>query len=110
MKTIESIIRLEKVGDVRQALAKKGITSMTFNQVMGRGEQKEARIDLAVGTEVVFDLFARVHMMIIVEDNKVDELVKAITEAAKTGAKGDGIIFVRPVERIVKIRTGEEIG
>jgi len=109
MKTIEAIIRLEKVADVRRALADKGFTSMTLFQVTGRGEQKEVRLDLAVGTEVVFDLFARAYIMMAVEDDKAEEVARIITQAAKTGSKGDGLILVRPVERAIKIRTGEPI-
>lgn len=108
MKTVEAIIRLERVGDVRRALAEKGFTSMTLFQVTGRGEQKEARLDLAVGSEVVFDLFARAYIVMAVEDDKVQEVTEIIAQTAKTGSKGDGLILVRPVEKLVRIRTGEE--
>lgn len=109
MKSIEAIIRLEKVGDVRKALAEKGITAMTLFQVTGRGEQKEARLDLAVGSEVVFDLFARAYLTMAIRDNMVDEVTRIISQVARTGLKGDGLILVRPLEKAIRIRTGEDM-
>jgi len=120
MKTVEAIIRSEKVADVRRALAEKGITSMTLSNVMGRGEEKEAKREAIkyTGTgrydkrsvEVVVDLFARTRLMMVLDDDEVNEAVKTIVQAAKTGEKGDGIVLVRPVEKVVRIRTGETIG
>ncbi|GIU71405.1 MAG: nitrogen regulatory protein P-II [Candidatus Nitrosocaldaceae archaeon] len=109
MKSIEAIVRVEKVNDVRDALLKNGFTAMSLGTVVGRGEQKERKYDQALGTEVTYDLFARTYILMLVEDNKVDEAIKIIEESAKTGTEGDGVIFVRPVEKAIKIRTGEEL-
>lgn len=109
MKTLEAILRVEKVNEVRNALSVKGFSAMSLSTVIGRGEQKERKFDQALGTEVTYDLFARTYLLMIVEDDKVDEAIKIIEEHARTGSEGDGIIFVRPVEKVVKIRTGEKL-
>ncbi|MEM3160542.1 MAG: P-II family nitrogen regulator [Nitrososphaera sp.] len=102
MKTVEAIIRLERVGDVRKALAKKGFTSMTLFQVTGRGEQKEARLDLAVGSEVVFDLFARAYIVMAVEDDKVQEVTEIIADSK------DRLQGRRPDSREAGRKAGED--
>ena len=109
MKTLEAILRVEKVNDVRNALLAGGFSAMSLSTVIGRGEQKERKYNQALGTEVTYDLFARTCLLMLVEDDKVDEAIRIITENARTGSEGDGVIFVRPVEKVVKIRTGEEL-
>ncbi len=85
------------------------IRDRSLSTVIGRGEQKERKYNQALGTEVTYDLFARTYLLMLVEDDKVDEAIKIIVENARTGSEGDGVIFVRPVEKVVKIRTGEEL-
>lgn len=109
MKSLEAILRVEKVHEVRNALLAKGFSAMSLSTVIGRGEQKERKYNQALGTEVTYDLFARTYLLMLVEDDRVDEAIKIIIDNARTGSEGDGIIFVRPVEKAVKIRTGEEI-
>ncbi len=109
MKALEAIVRVEKVIDVRNALIAKGFTAMSLGTVIGRGDQKERRFDQAIGSEVTYDLFARTYILMLVDDDRVDEAIKIIRENASTGTEGDGVIFVTPVERVIKIRTGEEL-
>jgi len=104
VKSIEAIIRVEKVTEVKEALIKNGYTAMSFSTVIGRGEQQERTYDQALGTEVTYDLFARTYLFMLVDDNKVDDVITIIKKFARTGKAGDGLIFVRPIERVIRIR------
>jgi nitrogen regulatory protein P-II 1 len=107
MKKVEAIIKPFRLEDVREALTDAGITGMTATEVKGFGRQK-GHTELYRGAEYVVDFLPKVKLEIIIEDDQVDSCVEAITGAARTGKIGDGKIFVTPVERIVRIRTGEE--
>ncbi|MEM2855511.1 MAG: P-II family nitrogen regulator [Candidatus Nitrosocaldaceae archaeon] len=109
MKSVEAIIRVEKAIEVRTALINKGYSAMSISTVIGRGEQKEREYSMALGIEVTYDLFARTYIMLIVDDEKVDEVVDIIQKSATTNSRGDGIIFVRPIEKAIRIRNGEKL-
>jgi len=107
MKKIEAIIKPFKLDDVREALQEIGITGMTSTEVKGFGRQK-GHTELYRGAEYVIDFLPKVKLDIVVAEEDVDRCIEVITEAARTGKIGDGKIFVSPVDRVVRIRTGEE--
>ena len=107
MKKIEAIIKPFKLDDVREALQEIGITGMTSTEVKGFGRQK-GHTELYRGAEYVIDFLPKVKLDIVIAEEDVDRCVDAIIQAAKTGKIGDGKIFISPVERVVRIRTGEE--
>ena len=98
MKKIEAIIKPFKLDDVREALADINITGMTVTEVKGFGR----------GAEYMVDFLPKVKLDIVVADDQVDRCVDAILKTAQTGRIGDGKIFVFDVERVIRIRTGEE--
>ncbi len=107
MKKVEAIIKPFKLEDVREALTNAGITGLTAIEVKGFGRQK-GHTELYRGAEYVVDFLPKVKLEIVIEEAKVDACIEAITQAARTGKIGDGKIFVSPVERVIRIRTGEE--
>ena len=107
MKKIEAIIKPFKLDDVREALSEIGITGMTAIEVKGFGRQK-GHTELYRGAEYVIDFLPKVKIEIVVKNDQLDSCIEAITNAARTGKIGDGKIFVSDVERVVRIRTGEE--
>lgn len=106
MKKVEAIIRPSKLDDLKDALGQYNIHGMTVTEVIGCGLQKGKK-EVYRGTEYTIDLLPKVKVEIVVDDSKVKELIKLISETAKTGEIGDGKIFVEPVENAVRIRTGE---
>lgn len=107
MKKIEAIIKPFKLDDVREALSDIGITGMTVTEVRGFGRQK-GHTELYRGAEYMVDFLPKVKIEIIVIDEQLDQCIAAIVETAQTGKIGDGKIFVYDVERVIRIRTGEE--
>lgn len=107
MKKIEAIIKPFKLDDVREALTEIGVTGMTATEVKGFGRQK-GHTELYRGAEYVVDFMPKVKIELIVSDEQVESVLGAITEAARTGKIGDGKIFVSTVDRVIRIRTGEE--
>ena len=107
MKKIEAIIKPFKLEDVREALMEIGVTGLTATEVKGFGRQK-GHTELYRGAEYVVDFLPKMKLEVIVDDGRVDACVETIVKAARTGKIGDGKIFVSPVERVVRIRTGEE--
>lgn len=107
MKKIEAIIKPFKLEDVKEALTEAGITGMTVSDVKGYGRQ-QGHSELYRGAEYVVDFLPKIKLEMIVAEEQVDDTVKIIADSAKTGKIGDGKIFVSPVERVVRIRTGEE--
>ncbi len=107
MKKVEAIIKPFKLDDVRQALSDIGITGMTATEVKGFGRQK-GHTELYRGAEYVIDFLPKVKIEIVIGDELVDQAIEAVTNAARTGKIGDGKIFVSDVERVIRIRTGEE--
>lgn len=107
MKKIEAIIKPFKLDDVRESLSDIGITGMTVTEVRGFGRQK-GHTELYRGAEYVVDFLPKVKMEIVVTDEQVEQCLEIIVETAQTGKIGDGKIFVYDVERVIRIRTGEE--
>ena len=107
MKKIEAIIKPFKLDDVREALSEIGITGMTVIEARGFGRQK-GHTELYRGAEYVIDFLPKIKIELVVRDDQLDQCIDAITKAARTGKIGDGKIFVSPVVRVVRIRTGEE--
>ena len=107
MKKIEAIIKPFKLDDVREALSDLGITGMTVTEVRGFGRQK-GHTELYRGAEYMVDFLPKVKMEIVVPDDLLEPCLDAIIETAQTGKIGDGKIFVYEVERVVRIRPGEE--
>lgn len=106
MKKIEAIIKPFKLDDVKEALNAIGIKGMTVSEVKGYGRQK-GHTEIYRGAEYVIDFLPKIKMEIIVSSDMADQVVEAIVNAARTGKIGDGKIFVSPVERVVRVRTGE---
>lgn len=107
MKKIECITRALKLAEIKDALAEIGVVGMTVTDVRGCGQQK-GRHELYRGNEYTVSLLPKVKIEIAVSDEQVDDVVKTILEVARTGEIGDGKIFVSPLERVIRIRTGEE--
>ncbi len=106
MKKIEAIIKPFKLEDVKAALNEIGIQGMTVSEVKGYGRQK-GHSEIYRGAEYVVDFLPKTKMEVIVDTNRVDQVIETIIKAARTGKIGDGKIFVLPVEKIVRVRTGE---
>ena len=107
MKRVEAVIKPFKLDDVKEALAEAGITGMTVSDVKGYGRQ-QGHSELYRGAEYVVDFLPKIKLDLVVAGEDVDKVVEIITSAAKTGKIGDGKIFVSSIERIIRIRTGEE--
>jgi nitrogen regulatory protein PII len=107
MKMITAIIKPFKLDDVRDAIAEIGIQGMTVTEVRGFGRQK-GHTELYRGAEYVVDFLPKLKLEIAVPDEQVDAVVEAIADAAASGRIGDGKIFVQPLDKAVRIRTGEE--
>jgi nitrogen regulatory protein P-II 1 len=105
-KKIEAIIREERLGAVKEALYKIGIVGMNVIEVHGHGRQGGITLAGRTGSYKV-DLLPRVQLNIVLSDHNVDKTIATICEAAKTGDIGDGLIFIYPVEEVIRIRTGE---
>ena len=107
MKQITAIVKPFKLEEVREALAECGVTGLTVTEVKGFGRQK-GHTELYRGAEYVVDFLPKVKIEVVVADATVEAVVEAIVKAARTGKIGDGKIFVTSVERVVRIRTGEQ--
>jgi nitrogen regulatory protein P-II 1 len=106
-KKIEAILRDEKLTPVKQALTDIGIVGITVSQVRGRGRGSGIQMQWRTGSYTV-DLLPRIMITIVLSDENVDATVEAIKAAAYTGEKGDGVIFISPVDNVIRISSGEE--
>jgi len=106
MKQITAIIKPFKLDEVREALAEVGVTGLTVTEVKGFGRQK-GHTELYRGAEYVVDFLPKVKVEAVVPEALVERAIEAITKAARTGKIGDGKIFVRAGEQVIRIRTGE---
>ena len=106
MKKVEAIIRPEKVEETRKALAKAGYPGMTITEVEGHGKQKGV-IQQWRGETYKVDLLPKVKIEVVITDTEVDNIASTIAAAAKTGAVGDGKIFITDIKDAIRIRTGE---
>jgi len=108
MKKIEAIIKPFKLDDVKEALIEAGIEGMTVSEVKGYGRQ-QGHSELYRGAEYVIDFIPKVKIEIVVSaEEYLEKALEAIKKNAYTGKIGDGKIFVSPVEKVIRIRTGEE--
>jgi len=107
MKKITAVIKPFKLDDVKDALLEAGINGMTICEVRGHGRQK-GHTELYRGAEYNVDFVPKTEISTVVEDDQVDIAIQAIIDAARTDKIGDGKIFVTDVERVIRIRTGEE--
>lgn len=106
MKKIEAIIRHFKLEEVKNALAAAGIQGMTVSEIRGFGRQRGHK-ETYRGAEYTVDFLPKVKLEVVVADDGVDEAVRTIMEAARTGQIGDGKIFVTDLVQAIRIRTGE---
>jgi nitrogen regulatory protein P-II 1 len=106
MKKIECVIRPIKIDEVKAALEAIGVVGMTVADVRGYGKQR-GRTEKYRGNTYVVNLLPKVKLEIVVADDRAEDVVEIVLEAAKTGEIGDGKIFVSTVEQAVRIRTGE---
>ncbi len=107
VKKIEAIIKPFKLDDIREALTEIGVNGMTVTEVKGFGRQK-GHTELYRGAEYMVDFLPKAKVEVVVSDDLVERCVETIVEVARVGKIGDGKIFVSPIERVVRIRTGEE--
>lgn len=107
MRKIEAIIKPFKLDEVKDALADIGIQGMTVSEVKGYGRQKGHK-EIYRGAEYDVDFVPKIKIEIISEAARVDQIVEIIRSVANTGKIGDGKIFIIPVERAIRVRTGEE--
>jgi len=106
MKMVVAVIKPFKLDDVREALAEVGVQGITVSEVKGFGRQK-GHAELYRGAEYVVDFLPKIKIEAAVADEDVERTIEAIVNAANTGKIGDGKIFVYPLERVIRIRTGE---
>lgn len=106
MKKIEAIIKPFKLDDVKEALSEIGIYGMTVTEVNGYGRQKGHK-EIYRGAEYVVDFVPKIKLEIVVSDERADETVETVRNAANSGKIGDGKIFVSSVEQVIRVRTGE---
>jgi len=106
MKYIIAIIKPHRLEQVREALANIGVEGMTVSEVKGHGRQK-GHTEVYRGAEYVVNFLPKVKVEVAISEDMADKVVDTIREAAQTGQIGDGKIFVLPIEKTVRIRTGE---
>jgi nitrogen regulatory protein P-II 1 len=106
MKLITAVIKPHKWEEVREALEAFGVTGMTVSEVSGYGRQK-GHTEVYRGAEYDIALVPKIRVEIVVDDPEADEVVEVIVRAASTGRIGDGKVWVVPVERVVRVRTGD---
>ena len=106
MKLVRAIIKPERFEFVKKALEDKGFVSMTMTEVRGRGEQKGITLEYRGGLMTV-DMLPKIQIEIVVKEKDVDSVIATLTESARTGKFGDGKIFIIPVDKAIRIRTGE---
>jgi nitrogen regulatory protein P-II 1 len=107
MKLVVAVVRPDKLGDVLEALFRAEVRGLTIGRIQGHGGETE-HVENYRGTTVKMALAEKVRIEIGVSNGFVEPTIEAISEAARTGEVGDGKIFVLPVERVVRIRTGEK--
>jgi nitrogen regulatory protein P-II 1 len=105
-KRIEAIIRNEKLNDVKEALHQIGIVGMNIIEIRGHGRQGGIKLSGRNGNYTV-DLLPRIQLNIILSDHNVEKTIEVIRQSAATGNIGDGLIFIYPVDDVIRIRTGE---
>ena len=107
LKKIEAIIREDKVNEVKEALENVGIRGLNMFEIRGRGRQGGITLSGRSGSYQV-DMLPKVQINIVLSEHNLEETIDAIVHAGRTGSAGDGLIFIYPVEDVVRIRTGEK--
>jgi nitrogen regulatory protein PII len=107
MKKIEAIIRPFKLEDVKLALVNAGIVGMTVSEVRGFGRQK-GQVERYRGSEFTVEFLQKLKLEVVVDDDRVETVVNAIQDAARTGEIGDGKIFISTIDAVIRIRTGDK--
>jgi nitrogen regulatory protein P-II 1 len=107
VKKIEAIIKPFKLDEVKEALHEVGVSGITVTEAKGFGRQK-GHTELYRGAEYVVDFLPKVKLEVVVPDGQAEQVVEAISNAAKTGRIGDGKIFVSTIDSALRIRTGEQ--
>ncbi len=105
MKKVEAIIQPFKLEDVREAMKNIGVDGMTISEVRGHGRQKHKEVYR--GQEYTVDLFPKVKIEVVLPDSRVDEFIKVVGDAARTGKLGDGKIFISNVDDAIRIRNND---
>lgn len=105
MKLITAIIKPFKLDNVREALYEQGVHGMTVTDAKGFGQK--GHTEIYRGSEYAIEFLPQVRLEVAISDDKVDDVIKAISKAARTGKIGDGKIFVSPIETAIRIRTEE---
>jgi nitrogen regulatory protein P-II 1 len=106
LKKIEAIIREGKINDVKEALAEIGIVGLNMFEIRGHGRQGGVKLTGRSGTYQV-DMLPKIQVNIVLSERNLEETIQTIIKAAYTGEPGDGLIFVSPVEEVIRVRTGE---
>ncbi|MDZ7829579.1 MAG: P-II family nitrogen regulator [Halofilum sp. (in: g-proteobacteria)] len=106
MKLLSAIIKPYKLDEVREALGEIDVQGMTVSEVKGFGRQR-GHTELYRGAEYVVDFLPKIRIDVVIDDDRVEDAIEAISKAAHTGKIGDGKIFVQPIEQAIRIRTGE---
>lgn len=108
-KRIDAIVRIEKMNQVKEKLVSIGVGGMTIYQATGWGKERAVQLLGRTGKIMEVDLLPKVKFEIVAEDSKVNQIVSAIIESAKTGSVGDGIIMVSNIDTCINIRTEKEL-
>ena len=106
MKKIEAIIKPFKLGDLKEAVGREGVTGMTVTEVRGFGRQK-GESEVYRGREFTAEFIPKLKVEIVIADSEVNDVLKAVIRAARTGSPGDGKVFVSPMTDVVRVRTSE---
>jgi nitrogen regulatory protein P-II 1 len=106
LKKIEAIIREDKLNDVKEALREIGIVGLNIFEIRGHGRQGGITLAGRSGTYQV-DMLTKIQVNIVLSEGNLDETIEVIRKSAYTGSSGDGLIFVLPIEEVIRIRTGE---
>jgi nitrogen regulatory protein P-II 1 len=106
MKKIEAIIQPFKLDEVKDAVTGIGVDGITISEVRGHGRQK-GHTEVYRGAEYTVDLIPKVKLEMVVADARVEQIIKALGDAARTGKIGDGKVFITPIDDVVRIRNGE---
>ena len=106
MKLVTAIIQPEQLETVQKALVRHGVAGMTITEVAGYGRQR-GHTEVYRGAEYTIDFIQKVKVEVLVDDAEAETLVGVLLQGARTGAVGDGKIWVVPVDTVVRVRTGE---
>jgi nitrogen regulatory protein P-II 1 len=109
MKLISCVIRPDRLAAVKEALFRAGVTGITITRVSGHGGERDI-VTVRRGTNVVLEFHEKVKIEMVCSEPFVEPTIDAIIAGARTGAVGDGKIFVQPIDRVIRIRTGERDG